>query len=317
MKLKGRKLFSAGLLLILLTSLLLTACGAEQDSAMYEGQKAANYDYALSDTANVTSAPALDGKEIGFGSNENKPVLEERQQMIIYNGSFSIKVKDLIEASNLIEQKIKQAQGYLVNSNKSENEQRYYAHYEYRVPVSGFHSLVDEINNMNLGTITNQNVSGNDITKQYYDLDARLKAKKVYEERLLDFLTKAEKTEDLLRISNDLNRVQEEIESMQGELDYYKHHADFSTITVDLQQYKDQVAPNASTWEKSLDGFNHSIELIVNSLKNLFIWMISISPILLIGLFVIFILWRVMKAKRVRRKHGMLTDHEENDNDKE
>ncbi len=218
-------------------------------------------------------------------------------QMMIYRGNMYIEVNDMKEASDKLLQTVRNTQGYLVNSSMTEDDNRFYAHYEFRVPVQGFHPLFDQIENLSIGKIMNQNQNGMDVTEEYVDLESRLKAKKVYEQRLLDFLGKAEKTEDLLKISNDLNRVQEEIESMQGRIKYLSYHASNSTLDIDLVQYKDKVAPTATTWEKAVDGFKQSIQFIVDVFTSIFIWAISFAPILLLLFILLIIVWRVSKKK--------------------
>lgn len=52
----------------------------------------------------------------------------------------------------------------------------------------------------------------------------------------LPFLEQAEATEDLIKISQDLERVQSEIEGLKGKIKYLENQSDFSTITVSIQE---------------------------------------------------------------------------------
>lgn len=278
MKFLDKKSWKSKLFLIILTGIfVLSGCG--------------NGEVAKQDEAVNNSAPSFTGNAIAdgtstdiYGITEEKADYDqaEYQQMIIYNGNFSIEVDDIKSASDELKQLISSSNGSLLNSSLSENEESYYAHYQFRVPVNGFNSLIDQLNKIKFGKINYQNVSGIDVTEEYVDLESRLKAKRAYEARLLDFLERAEKTEDLLKISNDLNRVQEEIEQIVGRQNYLKHNSDYSMITIDLVQYKDKAAPTASAWEKAIDGFKRSINFVVDLFTGLFIWFITLIPILLI-----------------------------------
>ena len=50
--------------------------------------------------------------------------------------------------------------------------------------------------------VLERNVTGQDVTEEYVDLESRLKSKRAVEKRLLEFMDDAEKTDDLLKISN-------------------------------------------------------------------------------------------------------------------
>ncbi|MGD9676891.1 MAG: DUF4349 domain-containing protein [Vulcanibacillus sp.] len=227
-------------------------------------------------------------------------------QMIIYNGSIIMEVTDISDAIIEVEKAIKNSGGYLINSNKSENDNQYYARYEYKVPVEGFYPLIDQINTLPIGKVTNQYVNGNDVTEEYLDIDSRLKAKRVYEERLLDLFAQANNTEDLLKISNDLSRVQEEIEQLEGRQKYLSYHAANSTLSIEMQQFKDKVSPTATSWEKSVEGFKKSIEFIKDLFVTLFIWVVSSIPVLILLTALIILAWLLIRNK-VRQRKSIVT----------
>ncbi|MBW9235445.1 DUF4349 domain-containing protein, partial [Leptospira santarosai] len=84
--------------------------------------------------------------------------------------------------------------------------------------------------------VLERNVTGQDVTEQYVDLESRVRSKRAVEERLLDFMSKAQKTEDLLKISEDLAQVQEEIEVMVGKMKYLENQTSFSTIEISMYE---------------------------------------------------------------------------------
>ncbi len=83
-----------------------------------------------------------------------------------------------------------------------------------------------------------RNISGDDVTEEYVDLESRLKSKRVVEERLISFMNNAEKTEDLLKISEDLAEVQEEIETIEGRKKFLENQTSLSTIIITLYENK-------------------------------------------------------------------------------
>src|SRR5436190_2923220 len=96
-----------------------------------------------------------------------------------------------------------------------------------------------------LGELKNQTLGTDDVTKAYFDTDARLKNAHVMEQRLIEILkTKTGKVSDLLQVEKELGRVREEIEKMQSELKYWDSQVQFATVTISLAE-KDMLEPAA------------------------------------------------------------------------
>ena len=96
-----------------------------------------------------------------------------------------------------------------------------------------------------LGELKNQTLGTEDVTKAYFDTDARLRNAKRMEDRLLQMLDKnTGKVSDLLQVEKELARVREQIEQMQGELKYYDALVQYATVTISLAE-KDLDEPAA------------------------------------------------------------------------
>ena len=84
-----------------------------------------------------------------------------------------------------------------------------------------------------LGELKNQTLGTEDITKNYFDTEARLKNARVMESRLVDMLKKkSDDINDLLQVEKELGRVREQIEQMQGELKFWDSQVQFATVTI-------------------------------------------------------------------------------------
>ncbi len=122
-----------------------------------------------------------------------------------------------------------------------------------------------------LGELKNQTLGTDDVTKAYFDTDARLKNARVMEQRLIDMLkTKTGKVSDLLQVEKELGRVREEIEKMQGELKYWDSQVQFATVTISLAE-KDMEEPAAFLLKEraQLSLYTPDVEKIYNETKNL------------------------------------------------
>jgi hypothetical protein len=121
-----------------------------------------------------------------------------------------------------------------------------------------------------LGELKNQTLGTEDVTKAYFDTDARLRNAKRLEERLLDMLQKnTGKVSDLLQVEKELARVREQIEQMQGELKYYDALVQYATVTISLAE-KDLNEPAAFLLRETanLSLFSNDVEKTFGEVKS-------------------------------------------------
>src|SRR5436189_3023757 len=122
-----------------------------------------------------------------------------------------------------------------------------------------------------LGELKKQTLGTEDVTKAYFDTDARLKNAHVMEQRLIDMLkTKTGKVSGLLQVEKEMGRVREEIEKMQGEVKYWDSQVQFATVTISLAE-KDMEEPAAFLIKErsQLALYAPDVEKIYNDIKAL------------------------------------------------
>ena len=122
-----------------------------------------------------------------------------------------------------------------------------------------------------LGELKNQTLGTEDVTKAYFDTDARLKNARVMEQRLIDMLKKkSDDINDLLQVEKELGRVRQEIEQMQGELKFWDSQVQFATVTISLAE-KDLEEPAAFLLKEraQLALYAPEVEKVYNDIKAL------------------------------------------------
>ena len=207
----------------------------------------------------------------------------ENKQMIIYNADLTVIVKEFNHAQRNVQNLIDKAGGYTVQSEVTKVESDGQGGTVVaRIPQPKFDSFISEVSKA-VDKVESQRITGEDVTKQYVDLESRLKAKKTLEARLNTFLQQAKDTDDLLKISDGLANVQEEIESIKGQMNYLKNHSDLSTVTIHFveKSVKIKDKKDLNTWEKTKNAFITSINAIVTFFSGVFIFLAGYSPILI------------------------------------
>jgi hypothetical protein len=87
------------------------------------------------------------------------------------------------------------------------------------------------------GELKSQRIGSQDITKQYTDLESRLRAARAMEERLLQIIkTGKGEIKDLLQAEKELGVWRTKIEEFEGELRYYSNLVALSTLTINLTE---------------------------------------------------------------------------------
>jgi predicted nucleic acid-binding Zn-ribbon protein len=164
----------------------------------------------------------------GGGEKETQPPpipnVAAQKRLVIYTAQFSILVASVEDSMKTLIEKIKQWDGYVQTSDLKR--------VTFRVPAANFDRAVEEITRM--GVATNKQIQAEDVTRHYTDLQLRIEVAEASRKRLMALLEKADKTEDLLKIENELRRLTEEIERMKGELRALADQIAYSTITVEF-----------------------------------------------------------------------------------
>ncbi|MFD2658061.1 DUF4349 domain-containing protein [Gracilibacillus thailandensis] len=293
---------------ILMLIVFLSACSNDADDSSYES---ADSDIATSEESSqsgmsTNNSPAEN--KVEMEQAEEKPASEDNEESleniedrkIIHNAQLHLETETFDETIDFLETETANYDGYVVNSNYSNHgeETERFGRMTVRIPDDHFQDFIAIVENGDL-KILNKSVSGEDVTEQYVDLTSRLKSKKVVEERLLAFIEEAEKTEDLLKISDDLADVQEDMEQLTGKINYLENQSDYATIDIELTERRVDMPSvqdeSLSTWEKTKDQFLKSIQVILSIASGLFVFLVGNAPIIILFLIIGFTFYFIIR----------------------
>jgi hypothetical protein len=273
--------------LFIVITLLFSGCS----SSRTEENKAenTNMDASGAKTIPIQNMAIKEKKEETAETVEKETKIETlaaTDRMVIYHAELNLRVKDFNQAQVSIEEKAKKFGGYIVDSNVyRDGEGQVGGTLTLRIPEEKFDAFLKEAEGEAV-QVLERHVSGQDVTEEYVDLESRLRSKKAVEERLLEFMKNAQKTEDLLKISADLSAVQEEIEQLTGKIKYYQNQTAFSTVTISLSEDKIMIPEikkeNLNTWERTKKQFAESLNLLLTALSGITVMIFGNLPIILL-----------------------------------
>lgn len=281
----------------------LTACSNEQENIGESSE-----DFAMDSVEESMDEAGKQGTESSETENNESTEVETKEveveeRKIIYTANLRLEVKEYQQAVDEIESQVADFNGYIVDSSTygSSEESSTSGHITARIPQERFQEFIQLVEE-GAGKLLESNVSGQDVTEEYVDLESRLKSKRVVEERLLSFMEKAEKTEDLLTISSDLAKVQEEIEQVTGRMNYLRNKADLATVQIDIEENNVNITgmseDELNTWARTKQQFLKSINTILAVLSGLFVFIAGNLPILIPLGVIALVVWLVVKRKR-------------------
>lgn len=178
----------------------------------------------------------------------NKPVEQAGpRKIVIRTGEIEYEVQSFDAAVATIARLVKNIKGGFiatVNSDKLANG-KVRGSVSVRVPPENLDTLILDLRT-NLGKggeLKNQRIRSDDITKQYTDLESRLKAGRAMEERLLQIIKNGKgEIKDLLAVEKELGEWRTRIEELEGNLRFYANQVALSTLKITLYEKEMQAA---------------------------------------------------------------------------
>jgi len=119
------------------------------------------------------------------------------------------------------------------NEAASQNVASTEVHVVVRVPAQQFQATIDEIRSVG-GRILHEKSSGQDVTEEYIDLEARIRTKKALEAQFLEIMKQARRISDAMEVQTQLAEVRTEIERLEGRRRFLENQSALSTINITL-----------------------------------------------------------------------------------
>ncbi|WNR46432.1 DUF4349 domain-containing protein [Paenibacillus roseipurpureus] len=275
-----------------------------------------------SETSDLKAAPSSAPNAVLAATGSEQDAGFNRK--LIYHANIVMPVEDYVKAQTALRDLVALSGAYILqfSENASTNEKG--GTFTVKVAAKGFVSLLDGLEK--LSPSIQRNVQGQDVTEEYVDLSSRLAAKQLVETRLLSFMEKASKTDDLLAFSNELAKVQETIEQIKGRMRYLDQNVSYSTIEIRMYQQTGKKPllsdPNELTLMERIEkAWSSSLNVLAAVLQGILVFLAAVVPVLIILLLLaipigVYRRKRKMKLQQIRLG---LKDQEqlENTNDNE
>lgn len=231
------------------------------------------------------------------------------ERKIIREQHLTQQVQDLAEVIASLEAALAQLPGAYVESLREwKNEEReqtvHRAEMVLRIPLTHFPDFLIHVEQQ--GNIIERHVSGQDVTEEYIDNEARLRNLTRHEERILQLYERAETIEEMLQIEQELSRIRSSIEQIEGRQKYLNLVTSTAKLTLQLFQVEEldylTKQKDTSILKEAGLGFLKSIQRLLHVSERAFIILISLLPFLLTLLLLMIFGYLILRAVLTRRK---------------
>ena len=278
-----------------------SAAGIEMKQAF---ESTSSYAPSSSTLANESSTRSVDSaqniaKAKGIADTASLVTAsKDATRKIIYKASLTLVVDELSLAQQKLTRLVKQSDGYIAETNISgATGAPRRGTWTVRVPVAQYESFVSAASA--LGELQSAQSDSDDVSEEYYDLEARIKNKKVEETRLVQHLLKSTgKLREILLVEKEISRVRGEIEQMQGRVRVLANLTSLTTVTITINEIKNYLPPKPPTFATEIARtFNRSLGNLGALAKQVLLSGVGAIPWLLLLALVGVPMWRFLRRR--------------------
>lgn len=230
---------------------------------------------------------------------------------IVRNGSLELLVSDVGQSINKISSIVNEVGGFVEKSTQT-NSGGHSANLTVRVPAGRLDQVVAKVKGL-ATTIDRESVEVRDVTREYIDLDARLRNAQAEEAQFLQIMKRAATIKDTLDVTEKLSDVRGRIEEMQGEMKFLTAQIEMSSLEIALHADSDAAVAGIH-WRplrqakiamaEMVSGLADWADAVIAFLINLpliGVWLLSIVVLVLLAVRILRFLWRRFGPKTTWR----------------
>jgi len=214
------------------------------------------------------------------------PAAADPTRALILTASISMRAQDPWGAADRAQAVATSLGGEVMSMSQSGKGDDRSASVVLRVPAERFNDALRQLRALSDVEVLSSSVDSKDVTEQFVDLEARLRAKQAEEQRYLALLARAERIEDILRIDQSLAQVRTQIEQLTGQVNSIKTRTTFSTISISVTPLgvlpsDPKVYDPTRTVERAIAALGVMLRVVAD----LAIWMLVFGwiPLLILG----------------------------------
>ena len=231
--------------------------------------------------------------------NASKDLYSDGRSKMVKTAECRFQVNDLKKSKENFISSIKKYNGYIESSNLEFQNPMLEERITIRVLNDYFEDLLNEITSQ--ATYVNyQKVSSDDVSKEFVDLESRLKTKREVQARYEEILRKKTGTlEELLKTEKQIGELQEEIEATVSQINFLSEKVRYSTIKLEAYQIAERQVAEVKTNSGLLKKFSTAFLSGLNGITDVLIGLTYLWPFIALGA-AAWLIWYKRKRRMVK-----------------
>ncbi len=226
-------------------------------------------------------------------ADESFTTIAEEERKIIKNANFEIQVKDGEKSYIQLTADLKNFDAFVDTAEISETYLEgspKKANITVRVNVRQFDKFVELVRAY--GYVKSENISNQDVTKSYSDMEAELTNLKLREEKVREFYNNAKTVDETLSIYRELSAIQAEIDKISRDLQNLDQQVTYSTISIlfspeiKITEFQNPDWNVAIVWKESVNNLLGSLQWIAAKMIIIVVYAPIWLLLLIVGLLV-------------------------------
>ena len=290
------------LLSCLLLGGILAGCGAETSYAE---------NGAVMDMEQMLEAPAEGLMGSTADSATGSSTTQYADQKLIKTVELRAETEDLDAMMTQLAEQIRTLGGYteyqnVYNGSNYASYRSRSAELTIRIPADKLEGFLTEVEGFS--NVISKTESVDDVTLQYVDTESRMEALQAEHDRLVELMEKADNLTDLLTIEERLTEVRYQLESVASLLRVMENQVSYATIELYIDEVEVLTEVEEPTvWERISTGFMKNLRNLGDNLVNLFVWVVTYSPqLLILAALAALIVW--LCRRTIKRKKNPYTN---------
>lgn len=249
---------------------------------------------AKAEVASPSAAKSADMETRSKGGIAVPSQPQSGKRAMITDLEIALLVNDPIKEARRAENTVKSVGGWTLNISTSQEQGAYtVSTLVLKVPTTKLDEVVEDLKDM--GEIKSQHKNGQDVQDQIVDMDSRMKNLKIQEESLRNTLKEARRMGSILEIKDRLQEVRSEIEGLAGQLKNIHNAADFSTLTLRLEERSGAKLTSDGSGNWSKDSWGAALDSLGAFGKTIGVFFINVLVFSPIWLPICLISWLVYR----------------------
>jgi murein DD-endopeptidase MepM/ murein hydrolase activator NlpD len=247
-------------------------------------------------------------QKISFDPNgQQSPITVVPDRKVIRNAELTLELDAPVEAQRSLASIAESHGGFVVTSESRQDERArgsqgsQIVSVEMRVPSAQFDSVLSAVRGVG-GRVRQEKITGRDVTEEFIDLEARLRAQRALETQILEIMKRAQRVSDALEVNAQLAQVRSEIERLEGRRRFLENQSSLSTIKITLQPPAPLVSARTTGFFAGVRrAFGEGVDFAASIVLAVVRVTVALLPVAVLLLLPAALAWRFARRRLQRR----------------